>query len=155
MSLNTTSKSSVPLFMVYTIKKVNRHDKMKEVICTVCNQHGICRIYKGHMKNSGSKSKQFTYNTGDKRDMGSIPGWRKSPGNLLQYPCPENSMDREVWRVTWGSKESDMIKRLSAAQQDTQQNIPSGLSNMRNLNDAKGFLDTEIQKYSCTRLNAN
>ena len=128
---------------------------MKEVICTVCNQHGICRIYKGHMKNSGSKSKQFTYNTGDKRDMGSIPGWRKSPGNLLQYPCPENSMDREVWRVTWGSKESDMIKRLSAAQQDTQQNIPSGLSNMRNLNDAKGFLDTEIQKYSCTRLNAN
>lgn len=26
---------------------------------------------------------------------------------------------------------------------------------MRNLNDAKGFLDTEIQKYSCTLLNAN
>ena len=55
-------------------------------------------------------------NTGDKRDMGSIPGWRKSPGNLLKYPCPENSTDREVLWVTWGRKESDMIKRLSAAQ---------------------------------------
>ena len=49
-------------------------------------------------------------NTGDERDMGLIPGWRKTPGNLLQYPCPENSVDREVLWVTWGSKESDMIK---------------------------------------------
>ena len=45
--------------MMDTIKKANRHDKMKEVICTVCNQHGIYRIYKGHMKNSGSDGKQY------------------------------------------------------------------------------------------------
>ena len=34
---------------------------------------------------------------GDTRDVGSSPGWGRSPeghGNLLQYFCPENSMDR-------------------------------------------------------------
>ena len=33
-------------------------------------------------------------------DPGLIPGWRRSPGegngNLLQYSCLENSMDREA-----------------------------------------------------------
>ena len=37
-------------------------------------------------------------NTGDKRDVGSIPGWGRSPGgghdNLFQYSCLENPMDR-------------------------------------------------------------
>ena len=35
---------------------------------------------------------------GDIRDVGSIPGSGRSPegghGNLLQYSCPENPMDR-------------------------------------------------------------
>ena len=34
-------------------------------------------------------------------DPGSIPGWRKSPGegngNPLQYSCLENPMDRGAW----------------------------------------------------------
>ena len=34
-------------------------------------------------------------------DMGSIPGWGRSPGgsndNALQYSCLENSMDRGAW----------------------------------------------------------
>ena len=34
-------------------------------------------------------------------DLGSIPGSGRSPGegngNPLQYPCLENSMDREAW----------------------------------------------------------
>ena len=38
---------------------------------------------------------------GDIRDMGSIPGLGRSPGggdgNLLQYSCLENPMDRGVW----------------------------------------------------------
>ena len=38
---------------------------------------------------------------GDVRDMGSIPGLGRSPGeghgNTLQYPCLENHMDREAW----------------------------------------------------------
>ena len=37
-------------------------------------------------------------------DMGSIPGPGRSPrgenGNLPQYSCLENSMDRRAWRAT-------------------------------------------------------
>ena len=37
-------------------------------------------------------------------DLGSIPGSGRSPGegngNLLQYPCLENVIDRGAWRVT-------------------------------------------------------
>ena len=37
-------------------------------------------------------------------DLGSIPGLGKSPregnGNLLQYSCLENSMDRGAWQAT-------------------------------------------------------
>ena len=41
---------------------------------------------------------------GDIRDTGLIPGLGVSPeegyGNLLQYPCLENPMDRGTWRAT-------------------------------------------------------
>ena len=41
---------------------------------------------------------------GDMGDMGSIHGSGRSPGggngNLLQYSCPENSMDRGDWQAT-------------------------------------------------------
>ena len=40
----------------------------------------------------------------DARDLGSIPGSGRSPGeengNSLQYFCLENSMDRGVWQAT-------------------------------------------------------
>ena len=43
-------------------------------------------------------------NAGDTRDVGSIPGSGRSPGegngNPLQYPCLENPMDRGAWRAT-------------------------------------------------------
>ena len=43
-------------------------------------------------------------NAGDLRDSGSIPGWGRSSGlwhgNLFQYSCPENLMDRGPWRAT-------------------------------------------------------
>ena len=42
-------------------------------------------------------------NAGDIRDVGSIPGWGRSPGgghsNLLQYSCLENPIDRGIWQV--------------------------------------------------------
>ena len=45
--------------------------------------------------------KKFTCNAGDLR---SIPGLERSPGerdgNLLQYSCLENSMDRGAWQAT-------------------------------------------------------
>ena len=44
--------------------------------------------------------KESTNNEGD---MGSIPGWGKSPGEgygiQLQYSCLENPINREAWQV--------------------------------------------------------
>ena len=43
-------------------------------------------------------------NAGDTRDIGSIPGWGKPPGeehgNPLQYSCLKNPMDRGAWRAS-------------------------------------------------------
>ena len=43
-------------------------------------------------------------NGGDIRDVGSIPGLQRAPGeghgNLLQYSCLENSMDSGAWQAT-------------------------------------------------------
>ena len=43
-------------------------------------------------------------NSGDAREVGSIPGWRRSSGggngNPLQYSCLENFMDRGAWQAT-------------------------------------------------------
>ena len=43
-------------------------------------------------------------NAGDIEDVGSVPGWGRSPGggnsNPLQYSCLENPMDREAWWAT-------------------------------------------------------
>jgi len=45
-------------------------------------------------------SKQSTCNAGDAGNEGLIPGSGRSPGgensNPLQYPCLENSMDKEA-----------------------------------------------------------
>ena len=44
--------------------------------------------------------KESTCNAGDTEDMGSVPGWGRSPGggngNPLQYSCLGNAMDRGV-----------------------------------------------------------
>ena len=49
----------------------------------------------------GASGKESAYNAGDERDMSLSPGWRTSPGggngNLLQYSCVENPMDRGAW----------------------------------------------------------
>ena len=43
-------------------------------------------------------------NAGDIKDMGSIPGSGRPPGegedNPLQYSCLQNPMDRGVWQTT-------------------------------------------------------
>ena len=62
----------------------------------------------------GTVVKNLPANTGDPRDAGSIPGSGRSPGvengNLLQYSCLENSIDRGAWQaiVHGVTKESDM-----------------------------------------------
>ena len=55
-------------------------------------------------------------NAGGVRDMGLIPGLRRSPGgghgNSLQYTCLENPMDRGAWWTTVHRvcQESDMTE---------------------------------------------
>ena len=48
----------------------------------------------------GSDGKETAYSVGD---LGSIPESGRSPGegngNLLQYSCLENSMDRGAWKT--------------------------------------------------------
>ena len=52
----------------------------------------------------GAVVKNPPVNTGDSRDMSSVLGLGGPPGvgkgNPLQYPCLENSMDREAWKAT-------------------------------------------------------
>ena len=52
----------------------------------------------------GPVGKNPPANTGDTRDLGSIPGSGRFPGggngNLLQDSCLENPIDRGAWRVT-------------------------------------------------------
>ena len=57
-------------------------------------------------------------NAGDSKDLSSIPGSGRSPGegdeNPLQYSYLENPMDRGAWRASpWGCRESDITERLS------------------------------------------
>ena len=58
-------------------------------------------------------------NAGDARDMGSIPGWGRSPGvgkgKPLKYSCLENPMDRGTWQAIMDGveKESDATERLN------------------------------------------
>ena len=61
--------------------------------------------------------KNLLVNSGDSRDPGSIPGLERSPrggrGNLLQYSCLEDPMDRGVWWAAyspWGHKQLDMTE---------------------------------------------
>ena len=51
----------------------------------------------------GTVVKNLPANTGDAKNVGSIPGSGRSPrvgnGNPLQYSHLENSMDNGAWRV--------------------------------------------------------
>ena len=51
----------------------------------------------------GASGKEPAASAGDVRDMGLIPGLRKSPGrehgNSLKYSCLENPMDRRARRA--------------------------------------------------------
>ena len=63
----------------------------------------------------GSDGKESAYNT---RDVGSIPGSGRSPGEgtgyPLQYSCLENSMDWGTWWATvHGVAESDTTELLT------------------------------------------
>ena len=64
------------------------------------------------------KKKNLPANSGNVKDVGSIPGSGRVPGegndNPLQYSCLENFMDRETWQATVHgvSKESDLTEHI-------------------------------------------
>ena len=66
--------------------------------------------------------KNLPANAGDIRDMGSISGSGRSPGegngNPLQYSCLGNPMDRGTWQATVHgvAKNQTRLKLLSPAQ---------------------------------------
>ena len=86
------------------------------------NQYGLDK-FEGIFTTSMSTSlvsqavKVSAYNAGD---VGSIPGWRRSPGegngNPLQYSCLENPMDRGAWQTTvhWITMSQTQLKWLLA-----------------------------------------
>ena len=53
---------------------------------------------------NGSVGKESAWEAGDTGDVGSVPGWERSPGegngNPLQGSCLENPIDRGTWRAT-------------------------------------------------------
>ena len=63
--------------------------------------------------------KNLPADAGDKRDVGSIPGLGISPGgengNLLQYSCLEDPMDRGAWQalVHGVAKSQTRLKQLT------------------------------------------
>ena len=67
--------------------------------------------------------RRFSSAVSNEWDLGSTPGSERSPGegngNLLQYYCLENPMDRGAWRA-WGCKESDRTEQLTHTQAATQ-----------------------------------
>ena len=52
----------------------------------------------------GSTVKNLPASAGDAKDLGSVLGWGRSPGegngNPLHYSCLENFIDREAWWAT-------------------------------------------------------
>ena len=62
----------------------------------------IANAHEGFPDDSAVKTPPAS--AGDARDSGSIPGLGRSPGvgngNLLQYSCLENSMDKGAWWAT-------------------------------------------------------
>ena len=94
--------------------------------------------------------KESTYNAGDARDTGSIPGWGRSPGggsvNPLQYSCLENPRDRgalqttvhgttkrvKTWLDDWASKQRlRNVRKTFTAKQKTHCSMRSRFPGMR------------------------
>ena len=80
-------------------------------------------IYLGHALwiwgfPSGSDNKESTCNS---RDLGSIPGSGRSPGEgndcLLQFSCLENPMDRGAWQATVQAFTKSWTRRKQLSQE--------------------------------------
>jgi len=68
-----------------------------------------------HLHTRGASQVVLGVNAGDIRDVGSIPGLGRSPGerngNPLQYSCLENPMDRGAWWATVHGLQSQTLPK--------------------------------------------
>ena len=81
---------------------------------TLCSQKSTCNLQLALLLYRAFQValvvKNLPANTQDERDVGSIPGLERVPGeghgNQLQYSCLENSKGRGVWQaiVHWVTK---------------------------------------------------
>ena len=89
--LNTVGKNKISLFLL--------------ILSSYYNKLGF---------SGGAVVKNLPANAGDTRDMGSIPGSGRSPGegngSPLQYSCLGNPIERRAWLATVyaATKESDI-----------------------------------------------
>ena len=77
--------------------------------------------------------KNLPTNAGDIKDVGSIPGLGRFPGegngNPLQYFCQENPMDREAWQATVHGVASSQTQLSDEAQVSVITTVATPLSN--------------------------
>ena len=100
--------------------------------------------------------KKLLANTGNRKDMGSIPVLGRSsgggPGNPLQGSCLENPMDRGAWQATihmiarsQTSLLAQIVKNLSAMQETGSNLWGEGYSNPLQFS----YLENSIDKGVC------
>ena len=69
----------------------------------VCVRAGGQSEHKWHVELEKTQERHGEESAYSAEDLGSIPGWGRSPGgghgNPLQYPCLENPMDKGAWQA--------------------------------------------------------
>ena len=79
------------------------HSKKKNSLSFSCHTHNSLDFIPA-TPHSGAVVKNLPANAGNTGEVGSIPGWGRSPGEghgtPLQYSCLENPMDRGAWWAT-------------------------------------------------------
>ena len=75
-------------------------------IWTIKRSADTCASMDKTRNQGGISGKEWACQAGGIRDLGAIPGLRRSPGgghgNPLQYSCLESPMGREAWRAIVG-----------------------------------------------------
>ena len=99
----TNSRSSPKLMSIESVMPSNH--------LILCHPHKCTCVWDSPGDASGEKKNKPTCQM--LTDLGSVPGWGRSPGggdgNPLQYPSLQHPMDRGAWWATvqWGHKDSD------------------------------------------------
>ena len=78
------------------------HSKTAPDTCLLVSVFPVYVDYQGFP--GGTRGEEPPASAGDVRDLGSIPGWGRSPGgghgHPLQYSCLENPVHRGAWQAT-------------------------------------------------------